>query len=140
VLLLAIAFVLAGIWIAPMNPFVGYLCIVFFGLGALIAAVNLHPASSYLVIDTDGFIFASLFRKHFVPWSQVESFAPVRVQVHQMVGWNFTAEYRKTQTLRSVNTALVGAEAALPDTYGKSARELSELLESYRTKYGHTAL
>jgi hypothetical protein len=139
-MVLATAFVLGGIWIAPANASVGYSGIAFFGIGAIVAAVNLLPYSSYLLVDVDGFTFSSLFRKHFVPWSQVESFVLVRIKLTSMVGWNYIPQYRKAQTLRSVNTALAGAEAALPDTYGKSAAELIELLEHYRTTYGHTAL
>ncbi len=136
-LLLSGAFVVLGIWLVPRNAVVGYVSIAFFGLGVLIAALNLHPRSSYLLIDVGGFTFSSLFRSHFVPWSHVERFIPTRVALTPMVGWNFTPEYRKFQALRRVNSGLAGAEAALPDTYGKSVAELTALMEACREKYGY---
>jgi len=111
----------------------------FFGLCALVAGVNLHPNSSCLVLDADRFTFSSLFRKHSFRWSQVQVFFPISVSATRMVGWNFTPEYAATPTLRKVSTAMSGAEAALPDTYGKSVEELAELLERFRSRYGSTA-
>jgi hypothetical protein len=137
-LLLALStmFVVAGVWIVPQSAFTGYGSIVFFGLGTVVAGINLLPNASFLLVDVSGFTFAGLFRRHFVSWSDVEKFVPAQVHMKRMVGWNFTAEYRKAKHLRIVNTVLAGAEAALPDTYGKSAAELIELLENCRVQYG----
>jgi hypothetical protein len=41
-------------------------------------------------------------------------------------------EFSKSQRLRRVNTALAGAEAALPDTYGMSAVELPDLMNQLK--------
>jgi hypothetical protein len=135
-LALSLVFVAGGVWLAPQSAFVGYGSIVFFGLGAVVASINLLPNSSFLLVEVSGFTFASLFRRHFVPWSDVAKFVPAQIQLKRMVGWNFTPEYRKARQLRTLNTALAGAEAALPDTYGKSAAELIELLEHCRVRYG----
>jgi hypothetical protein len=139
-LVLSLAFVSGGVWIAPRDPFVGYSCIAFFGMGAAMAAVTLHPNSTYLILDSKGFTFSTLFRKAFFPWSQVQIFLPVRVALNQMVGWNFTSDYWKMQTLRKVNTAISGAEAALPDTYGVPVKDLVRVMNSLREEYGSTAL
>lgn len=135
-LLGAAAFVGAGIWIAPQDEFIGYSAIVFFGVCCLVGLLNLAPGSSYLLIDERGFIFASLFRKHSIAWDQVQRFIPVQIGIKQMVGWRYQPDYVKSHGLRNFNMALVGAEAALPDTYGKSVRELIELLEGCRAQFG----
>jgi hypothetical protein len=49
-----------------------------------------------------------------------------------MVGWNYKPSHAGSPKLRSFNASLAGAEAALPDTYGKSVTELIELLEAFR--------
>jgi len=133
---LSIVFVVGGAWLVSQNAFVGYGSMVFFGLGTVVAAINLLPNASFLLVDASGFTFTSLFRRHFVSWSDVEKFVPAQLHMKRMVGWNFTPEYRKARRLRIVNTTLAGAEAALPDTYGKSAAELIELLENCRVRYG----
>lgn len=135
-LLGAAAFVCAGIWIAPQNRFLGYSSIVFFGLCFLVGVLNLPPGSSYLLIEESGFTFASLFRKHSILWGQVERFIPVQMGIKQMVGWKYSPDHVKLQRLRSFNMTLLGAEAALPDTYGMSVTELIELLEGCRVQYG----
>lgn len=134
----AACFVVAGIWIAPRKPAIGYPAIVFFGLGVLVAVVNLLPGSAYLLIDESGFTYASLFRKHCVPWDQIDSFVPIRIGMRQMVGWKYNSSHHGLPRLRTFNVALAGAEAALPDTYGKSAAELIGLLEDCRTRYARS--
>jgi hypothetical protein len=135
-LVVAAGFVSAGIWIAPQNAYLGYSSIAFFGIGAIVVAVNLLPRSSYLLIDVSGFTFASFFRKHSVSWNKVERFVPVRIGTKQMVGWKYTSDHQGAKKLRSLNLSLMGAEAVLPDTYGKSVTELIALLEGFRSQYG----
>jgi hypothetical protein len=70
-----------------------------------------------------------------VAWSQVQSFRPINVALQRFVAWNYTPEYWKLQSLRKVNVAISGAEAALPDTYGMSAAALATLMEELRAKH-----
>lgn len=132
------AFVAGGWWLLPREPFVAYASIVFFGLCALVGLVSLLPNSSYLTLTEQGFLFASLFRKHFVAWSSVQQFVPVRIQSHRMVGWTYSAGFQKSKRLRRVNTAIAGVEAALPDTYGMSVEQLAGLMNQLRDS--HAAL
>ena len=135
-LLGSVLFVVAGIWLFPREPYISVASIVFFGLCSVVAAIGLHPKSSFLTLTTEGFLFASLFRKHFVSWSSVKSFTPVDIGMHKMVGWNYVPEFQASIKLRRVNTAISGAEAALPDTYGMSVQELCTLLSNLHTQYG----
>jgi hypothetical protein len=133
-------FVIIGIWLLPRQPNVAFPCIIFFGLCAAVAMVSLLPNSSYLTLTEQGFLFASLFRKHFVAWSNVQSFMPVKVQFKSMVGWTYSPEFRESKRIRWVNAAVAGVEAALPDTYGMPAEQLAELMNELRGKYRKATL
>ncbi|HSS46486.1 MAG TPA: STM3941 family protein, partial [Burkholderiales bacterium] len=90
----SLAFVAAGAWLVSEKPLIGYLCVILFGLCALVFAVQLHPDSSYLTLSSEGFTFCALFRRTFVPWSQAGEFVVVNVRNHKMVGWNYAPEYQ----------------------------------------------
>jgi hypothetical protein len=131
-------FVAIGLWLLPRQPFIFLPCIFFFGLCALVGLVSLLPNSSYLTLTEQGFLFASLFRKHFVAWSSVQSFVPVKIRFNSMVGWNYSSEFQESRRLRKVNTAIAGAEAALPDTYGMSVEKLADLMNQLRDIHART--
>jgi hypothetical protein len=128
-------FVSSGLWLLPRQPIIAVASIVFFGLCGVVGLVGLLPGSSYLTLTERGFEFASLFRRHFVPWSNVESFVPVKIQFNRLVGWNYSPAFRESQRLRGLNTAIAGVEAALPDTYGMSAEQLVNLMNRVRERY-----
>ena len=136
----SLAFVAGGLLLIPQEPLVGWLCVVFFGLGAIVFSVNLHPKSSFLTVAHEGFTVARLFRQHFVPWSHVQEFVPARVGLNKMVGWNYTPEFRAQATLRRINQATSGVEGALPDTYGMSVDALCALLNEIRVSHSKSAL
>jgi hypothetical protein len=55
---------LRGIEIAQHDAgVIGWLCVLFFGLGAVVFAAQFAPGACYLRIRSDGFRFCSLFRK-----------------------------------------------------------------------------
>jgi hypothetical protein len=133
-------FVSIGLWLLPREPFLALACIIFFGLCASVGLVDLLPNSSYLTLTEQGFLFTSLFRKHFVAWSNVQSFVPVKIQFNRLVGWNYSSKYLESRRLRSVNTAIAGVEAALPDTYGMPAEQLAELMNQLRNRHTKAVL
>ena len=128
-------FVTVGAFLIGEEPVISWLCIVFFGLCGLIGLVNLHPRASYLTLTEKGFEFASLFRRHFTPWTDVAQFFPSMIALNQMVGWDYVAGYARAAQLRKANLALGGCEAALPDTYGHKAEELASIMDELRQKY-----
>jgi hypothetical protein len=138
-LLGAVAFVTMGVWLIPRSPVVAGTTIFFFGLCAVVFAITLHPKSAFLTVASEGFTFASLFRKHFVAWSSVESFAPARIGLNKVVGWNYTPEAHAHAKLRKLNVAISGTEAAFPDTYGMTTENLSALLNEVRQNHGKSA-
>jgi hypothetical protein len=135
----SLVFVSLGLWLLPREPHIALASIIFFGLCALVGLVSLLPNSSYLTLTEQGFLFVSLFRKHFVDWSDVQSFVPVKVRRISMVGWNYSSEFRESKRVRWVNAAVAGMEAALPETYGMPAEQLADLMNQLRDTHAKAA-
>jgi hypothetical protein len=53
-----------------------------------------------------------------------------------LVGWNYSDERSSHARVRAANQALSGADAALPNTYSKGAKELARLMENLRKELG----
>lgn len=133
--LLCVAFVAAGFSMVEAKPLVGYGCVAFFGLGAIVTGVALHPRSTYLEVTKDGFAFYSLFRRTFVPWTEVREFFPVEIRGHGMVGFTYAASVNRQTAARQFSVAISGAEGALPETYGVGAADLSAVLNALRSRH-----
>jgi len=129
---LSVVFIVVGTRIVDGHPLTGGLAIGFFGLCVLIGIVNLLPGASHLRLDDAGFEMRSLFRSHRVGWSDVAAFGVAQIALNRMVGWNFVAGHVGHERIRKLNTGLSGFEAALPDTYGRSANALAETLNAWR--------
>jgi hypothetical protein len=131
----SLAFAVVGFFVARKDPLVGYACVVFFGLCALVGAIGSHPRSSFLELTPEGFAFCVLFRRSFVPWRDVREFLPIKIHHNSMVGWNYSAGFESRARARRISTALSRAEAALPDTYGMKAADLSALLNEVLARH-----
>jgi hypothetical protein len=130
------AFVAGGVFMLPTRPAAAYGAIVFFGLGIVVAVVNLLPGSSYLELEQRGFTLCTLFRKTFHPWEDIAEFFPFSMQgAKPMVALRYAPTYRRQSTARSFAKQLAGAEGALPDTYGMSAADLAALLNRVRAEH-----
>ena len=70
------AFVVAGFFVLPTHPAAAYGAIAFFGLGVVVALIQLLPGSSYLELDERGFTTCTMFRKGFERWEDVASSFP----------------------------------------------------------------
>jgi hypothetical protein len=126
------AFVAVAIFIYGKHPFVASLCGGFFGLCALVGLVNLHPGAGYLTLRADGFEFASVFRKTFVRWNDVEAFVPITMSGNKFVAWNYVQGYDAHEKMRRINVSVSGVEAMLPDTYGFKHEELAARMNELR--------
>jgi len=130
------AFVAGGVFAVPESPAAAWGAIVFFGLGVVVAVVNLLPGGSYLELEQRGFTTCSLFRKSFLRWHDIAEFYPFSVGgPREMVAVRFAPGYRELAAARSLMTRLAGAEGALPDTYGMSAADLAALLNKVRSEH-----
>lgn len=136
-MLLAIstAFVGMGVALYGKDHLTGGACVVFFGLGMVVSVVNLHPRASYLTLTDAGFEFSSLFRKHFVRWSDVLDFIPYKISHNEMVGFNYSPHYRRQSVMRRASAMITDIEAGLPDTYGHEAVDLARLMNDLRRRY-----
>lgn len=141
-LLACSAFVAGGIWIGITGDWIGYLCAAFFALGIPVAAMQFIPGSAYLKLDQSGFTFCSMFRKTTIPWSAVESFFVTTIY-NKMVVFNFVPSYDRSKLGRRICKGMANCEGGLPDTYGKKAEELADLMNAYllqaRTNAGNQA-
>jgi hypothetical protein len=127
-------FVAIGLYMSPKEPVMGLLSAGFFGLCGIVGVLGLIPGGSYLLLERDGFTTSSLFRKHSYQWRDVGSFGVTRISRNKMVCWNFAPDYSGPKRGASLSKTLTGIEAALPDTYGKKAEDLAELMNELRQR------
>jgi hypothetical protein len=135
-LFISCAFVGGGVLMICDRQMMGWLAVVFFGLGVPIFIIQLFPNSSFLTVSDEGIEFCSLFRKSKLKWSDIAEFGVFSIRNHgltvrKIIGINFSATYTLASKGRAVAKALSGFEGALPDTYGLQAEELVELLSMY---------
>jgi hypothetical protein len=134
-LLVCLAFVATGVLMARDGHGMGYFCAAFFGLGAVVFAVNLHPRAGYLRLETESFTVCSLFRTHTVLWSDVETFGVMKIRHNKMVAWNFAPTYEGKAGVRKLNRALAGFDAGMAGSYGGlTTQALAEMMEGLRAE------
>lgn len=108
----------------------------FFGLGIPISVLQLVPGTSYLRLEPTSFTCCSLYRKSTIQWKDVQAFgtwiAP-RART-KMVCFNLRPECPKYKVGRKFSRVISGWDREIPDTYGKSAEELVELMEEWRLR------
>ena len=108
-------------------------CVLFFGLCAVLFAINLLPGSASLTLDADGFrVKQCSFFARKARWQNVTNIhaacAPpsrtkfVRYNDTQWSGWK----------LARCETARLGYNGMLPDTFGMSADDLAALMAQWR--------
>jgi hypothetical protein len=114
----------------------GWIGVLFFGLCALIFAINLLPHSSYLLLEPEGFTVRSLFRDRFTPWSEVEQFFPSFAGANPIVVYDENREGGEklpgSTWANKISKALCIHHKGLPDTYGMDPPELADLLNIWR--------
>jgi hypothetical protein len=113
----------------------GWVVVAFFGLLFLVGLVMAVPGSTFLKISQDGFEMRTLFRSHFIRWSDVREFGVASLESRKMVAFNYSENHKARAALRKINSRLVGFEGALPDAYGLGHEELATLLNECLIKY-----
>lgn len=137
VLLISAGFVAIGIAVirspsAATEPFMAYGSLIFFGIGVVIAIVQLLPGSSFLRLSPEGFTIRAMWRDTFYRWSDIERFGVAR---QGMVGVSFSQGYPQARGLRSMMRSLSGFDGALPDNYGWDCARLAAYLESWKGRW-----
>lgn len=133
-LVICLGFAIIGYWLLQRGDEVGWLCLVFFGLGAIVISIQIVPGASWLALDDTGFTVCSLFRTHRYLWTDIKEFGIIRVHHNKMVAFNFVPGIDKSKIGRKVSHTLTSYEGALPDTYGLKAEELAEMMLGYKQK------
>ena len=138
-LLGSLGFTALGVFMARDGEWLGYLVGGLFALGLPVFAVQLHPRAAYLLLNEEGFTYCSLFRVQNVRWADVQGFGVIAVNSFRMVAWNFVPGHPRTGQARRLSQAVSGYEAALPDTYGLKPKELANLLDGLRQRWGEAS-
>ena len=133
-LAIAAAFVAIGVLMREKEPVLGVLVSTFFGVGTVVLLTQLSRKAAYLELSQDGFTFSTLFKTRRFAWSDVAGFRVVAMRGHRMVGWDFTPGYAGQASGRRLASRLVGVEGALPDTYGRRAEDLAELMNELKAR------
>jgi hypothetical protein len=134
-LLIGVVFTASGILMVRDGRTMGWFVLIFFALCTVIFVTLLLPNAAYLRLSPEGFEIRSIFRSFRNKWSDVTSFHAGRVGLNPMVLITFAPSYAVGRKARAVSSALTGGEGGLPDTYGRSAKELAALLNEWRARY-----
>ena len=134
-LLMCSVFTVGGVSMISDGESTGWFVAAFFGLGIPLGILQLMPASSYLRLDTTGFTMCSLWRKSTIHWRDVQAFGiwTVPTAGTKMVCYNLKPEAPR-HTKGKLSTAMSGYEGGLPDTYRKSADDLLQIMENWRSR------
>lgn len=133
-LIVSALFVVIGFYLIDENPFMTWTAAIFFGSGVIVFAIQLLPNSSSLKLSNDGFEVKNLFKSHFTKWSNVNQFRVGYAGRTKMVVFDFSQEHKKYNVGKKVAKFLAGNEGALPDTYGMKAKDLSKLMNDWKSK------
>lgn len=136
-LLTCVVFATLGVWMINDNDLRGWLVVGFFGPCSLIVLCQFIPGANYLRLTRDGISYSTFFRKRSHKWDEIFEFGAYEPSStgSKYVGFNFKQRSKSGENLNSFSKTLSGWESGIPDTYGMSAEELVEILESWRKKY-----
>lgn len=131
-----IAFVVLGLFVARDKPLIGWLCVIFFGLGIPAAVLMLLPGKVYLKLNPQGFEMASPFNKKLIRWSDVDRFYIGAIKGTKMIAIVFRPGYSDQQALRKLSSSVAGMEGAVPNSYAESRDGLLKVLNEWHARYG----
>jgi hypothetical protein len=128
------AFVAVGVLALGEKPWLGWACILFFGLGLLVSLLMMLPGSTYLKLDESGFEMSSLFRRHRLRWDEVDGFGLAAVADQRMIAIAYNDTYRQQAAARRLSSAMTGLEGAIPNHYEAPIEEIIEALLAWKTR------
>ncbi len=138
--LISLIFVFLALYINKTEEIFYWLCLVLFGLGAVIFLLQiLFPKSFYLKITEKGIEIKSLFKSSFMSWEIIKDFEVGKIHTRfrnkKMIMINFEDSYSKQIFGRNLAKLISGYEGALPDNYGMKHEELVKILNKYKNKF-----
>jgi hypothetical protein len=127
-------FAAGGAWMIERGEPMGWYVLIFFGLGALVAAAALLPGAGGLTLDREGFAITNLFRRYRVRWQDAAGFVAARIPPARQKMVMYDDATQRGKSLAQLNVAIAGRGAGLPDTYGLSADDLAQLMAQWRDR------
>lgn len=122
----------SGVAMVAGGAWAGWFLVVVFTPSAIVLGMSLRPEANELVIDTTGYTIGSTFRRHTVPWSDVERIGAVDGIRERRVGVRLApAAASKDPEADAIAHALGGFHRTLPMTYGLDADELAGVMRAY---------
>lgn len=107
-----------------------WLATAFCGAGTLIGTIILLPGSSSLRLYESGFEITKFYRSKKYNWSDTSDFGVWSLSRRsEMVVFKLTKA--RFSVLDKINTALASCNGYLPDTYGLSAGDLANLMNTW---------
>src|SRR5262249_9636724 len=152
------SFVIGGIGLIHRGGYhsvpIGWLSVIFFGIGVLISILMLIPGLNALVLSPEGFTLRWIGRVRSpwkTKWQDVSDFSVMELKpgllppplVHRLdmkfAGISFTPRIRDMVPQPKLakmdhNRKKYGCDGMLPDTFGMSAEELVTLLQEWKRK------
>lgn len=117
----------------------GWYTVAFFGLGVLVAVLQLIPGANRMTIDPSGVVARVMFRSITLRWSEVDSFYVAKIRskysASSLIGINYSKSYRGLMSGRRFAKGLTGIEAALPSAFAMSPERLCELLNDCKKRW-----
>lgn len=133
VFLISIGFVGIALWMGPNeDPLLFWGGGGFFLLCALIAAPLMFGVGSTLTLDGKGFTCRTLFKSFRREWRECSAFYPVSMGLRKFVGFSTEQDEAAHPNLAAANRTMIGATGMLPDTFGLTAEDLADLMNTYR--------
>lgn len=131
-LLGSLAFVATGWALSDKAPLIAYTVVIFFGLGALIAAVALHQRANHLRLEREGFAFLLCS----APTTCVErTLRTLRRCAWRASPWSAGTMWKAMSAKRpraNWSRDMSGAQRALPETFRMALLALAELMDAAR--------
>lgn len=125
-------FVAIGLYlITTRGSWIGWLSVSFFGFVLAISLAQLAGLGSQLTLDADTFELSNFGRKMTERWDEVRDFTAFKQSFNTLVGFDRVRDIGSR--MGSLNQAMGGRTAALPDTFGMEPDDLVALMEAYRS-------
>jgi hypothetical protein len=140
ILLASVAFVVMGYFMRVEKPFVGWACMIFFGLGIPVGLMLLFsPNSTYLRLDQEGFEMGSFAQKTRIKWTDVAGFELASIRGAKMIAIIYAPHYEGQKTGRAVAENLSGMEGAIANSYDAPLAQVLKTLNEWQARYGRRA-
>ena len=131
VAVIAALFVAIGLYlIATRGSWTGWLSAGFFGFVLAVALAQLAGLGSRLTLHADTFELGNFGRSTTERWDEVRDFTAFKQSFNTLVGFDRVRDIGSR--MGSLNQAMGGRTAALPDTFGLEPDALVKLMEAYR--------